>query len=109
MRSVIYNGKERAWQNETGEWSGCVILLFSFAGFNRLVYDGVDFDIGKHGFCQNEEFELTEAKNDNMTFVLKENERMKAVCPYNFAFFVKYAIIDNGYKVCYTIINCREI
>ena len=59
VRSVVHNGKERTWQNETEEWSGCAILLFPFAGFNRLVYDGVDFGIQKHGFCRNEEFELT--------------------------------------------------
>ena len=47
VRSVIHNGRERAWQNETGEWSGCAILLFPFAGFNRLVYDGVDFGVEK--------------------------------------------------------------
>ena len=105
VRSVIYDGKERAWQNETGEWSGCAILLFPFAGFNRLVYDGVDFGVQKHGFCRNEEFELVEAKNDEITFVLKANERTKAVYPYDFEFFVQYATIDNGYKVCYTIVN----
>ena len=111
VRSVIHNGRERAWQNETGEWSGCAILLFPFAGFNRLVYDGVDFGVEKHGFCRNEEFQLTEANNDNITFVLKSNERTKAVYPYNFEFFVKYAIIDSGYSVCYTIVNSdsREI
>lgn len=58
VRSVIHNGKQRAWQNETGEWSGCAILLFPFAGFNRLIYNGIDFGIQKHGFCRNEEFEL---------------------------------------------------
>ncbi len=105
VRSVVHNGHERAWQNETGEWSGCAILLFPFAGFNRLVYDGVDFGIQKHGFCRNEEFELVEAKNDKITFVLKANERTKTVYPYDFEFFVKYAVIDNGYEVCYTIVN----
>lgn len=108
VRSVIHNGRERAWQNETGEWSGCAILLFPFAGFNRLVYDGVDFGIQKHGFCRNEEFELVEANNDNITFVLKSNERTKAVYPYNFEFFVKYALVENGYEVSYTIKNTSE-
>ncbi len=108
VRSVVHNGKERAWQNETGEWSGCAILLFPFAGFNRLVFDGVDFGIQKHGFCRSEEFELTEAKNDNITFVLRANERTKAVYPYNFEFFVKYALIENGYEVSYTIKNTSE-
>ena len=105
VRSVICDGKERAWQNETGEWSGCAILLFPFAGFNRLVYDGVDFGVQKHGFCRNEEFELVEANNDNITFVLRANERTRVVYPYDFEFFVQYATIDNGYKVCYTIVN----
>ena len=105
VRSVVHNGKQRAWQNETGEWSGCAILLFPFAGFNRLVYDGVDFGVQKHGFCRNEEFELVRAEGDNITFVLKANERTKAVYPYDFEFFVKYAIIDKGYEVCYTIVN----
>lgn len=105
VRSVLHNGKERAWQNETGEWAGCAILLFPFAGFNRMIYDGVDFGIQKHGFCRNEEFELVKAEGDNITFVLKANERTKAVYPYDFEFFVKYAIIDNGYSVCYTIVN----
>ena len=108
VRSVIHNGRERAWQNKTGEWSGCAILLFPFAGFNRLVYDGVDFGIQKHGFCRNEEFELIEANNDNITFVLKSNERTKAVYPYNFEFFVKYALVENGYEVSYTIKNTSE-
>ena len=105
VRSVVHNGKQRAWQNETGEWSGCAILLFPYAGFNRLVYDGVDFGIQKHGFCRNEEFELVEKNDEFVTFVLRANERTRAVYPYNFAFFVKYAIIDNGYEVCYNIIN----
>ncbi len=105
VRSVVHNGKQRAWQNETGEWSGCAILLFPFAGFNRLVYDGVDFGIQKHGFCRNEEFEFIEKNNCSITFVLRANDRTKAVYPYNFAFFVEYAIIDNGYSVCYTIVN----
>ena len=89
MRSVVHKGRERAWQNETGEWSGCAILLFPFAGFNRLIYDGVDFGVQKHGFCRNEEFELVEKGDDYITFVLKANERTKAVYPYIFEFFVK--------------------
>ena len=105
VRSVVHNGKQRAWQNETGEWSGCAILLFPFAGFNRMVYEGIDYGVQKHGFCRNEEFELVRAEGDNITFVLKANERTKAVYPYDFEFFVKYAIIDNGYEVCYTIVN----
>ena len=105
VRSVICNGKERAWQNETGEWAGCAILLFPFAGFNRLVYDGVDYGIQKHGFCRNEEFTLVDKSDESITFSLASNERTKAVYPYDFEFFVKYTAVDTGYNACYTVVN----
>ncbi len=105
VRSVIHNGKQRSWQNETGEWSGCAILLFPFAGFNRLVYDGVDFGVQKHGFCRNEEFTLISQAETSILFELCANDRTRAVYPYEFAFRVKYELVDNGYEVSYTVEN----
>ena len=108
VRSVIHNGKQRAWQNETGEWSGCAILLFPFAGFNRLVYDGVDFGIQKHGFCRNEEFTLISQTENSIEFGLCANDRTRAVYPYEFAFRVKYELVVDGYTVAYTIKNTSD-
>ena len=108
VRSVIHNGKERAWQNETGEWAGCAILLFPFAGFNRLVYDGVDFGIQKHGFCRNEEFTLISQAENSIVFELCANDRTRVVYPYEFAFRVKYELVDGGYEISYTIKNTSD-
>lgn len=108
VRSVVHNGRERAWQNETGEWSGCAILLFPFAGFNRLIYDGVDFGIQKHGFCRSEEFSLVSQAENSIEFELCANDRTRAVYPYEFAFRVKYELVDDGYEVSYTIKNTSE-
>lgn len=108
VRSVIHCGKERAWQNETGEWSGCAILLFPFAGFNRLIYDGVDFGVQKHGFCRNEEFALISHTENSIEFELFASERTKEVYPFEFAFRVKYELIYGGYGVSYTIKNPSE-
>ena len=108
VRSVVHNGKERAWQNETGEWSGCAILLFPFAGFNRLVYDGVDFGMQKHGFCRNEEFALISQAENSIEFEVCANDRTRAVYPYEFAFRVKYELVENGYTVSYTIKNTSD-
>ena len=108
VRSVVHDGKERAWQNETGEWSGCAILLFPYAGFNRLVYDGVDFGVQKHGFCRNEEFILISQAENSIEFELCANDRTRAVYPYEFAFRVKYELVENGYTVSYTIKNTSD-
>lgn len=105
VRSVLHAGCERAWQNKTGEWAGCAILLFPFAGFNRLIYDGVDFGIQKHGFCRNEEFALISQAENSIEFELSANERTKAVYPFEFAFKVKYELVEGGYEVSYTVEN----
>lgn len=108
VRSVLHLGKERAWQNETGEWSGCAILLFPFAGFNHLVFEGQDYGVQKHGFCRNEEFNLTEQGSDFLEFELTHNERTKAVYPYDFSFKVKYTLTDSGYDIAYRIKNLGD-
>lgn len=105
VRSVVHNGRERAWQNDNGGWSGCAILLFPFAGFNRMIYEGVDFGIQKHGFCRNEEFNLVSQAENSIEFELCANDRTRAVYPYEFAFRVKYELVSDGYEVSYTVEN----
>lgn len=105
VRSVIHNGKERAWQNESGQWAGCAILLFPFAGFNRMIYDGKDFGVLKHGFCRNEEFLLMSKTDSEIEFSLTANERTMAAYPYDFIFKVKYCLTDDGYDITYTVEN----
>ena len=108
VRSVVHNGIERAWQNEGGQWAGCAILLFPFGGFNRMVYDGRDFGILKHGFCRNEEFTLVSKTDSEIEFTLSENERTLAVYPYSFKFNVRYTLVEGGYDVSYIVKNPGE-
>ncbi len=108
VRSVVHYGKERAWQNETGEWAGCAILLFPFAGFNRLVINGEDFGIQKHGFCRNEEFELVSKTDDSIEFSLHANERTRKIYPFDFLFRVKYTLTADGYEIAYTVKNLGD-
>ncbi|MBO7196155.1 MAG: hypothetical protein J6V80_02365 [Clostridia bacterium] len=108
VRSVVHCGKERTWQNESGEWAGCAILLFPFAGFNHLFFDGVDFGVQKHGFCRNEEFNLVMQGEDFIEFELTHNERTKAVYPFDFSFKVRYTLTDDGYSVSYTVRNLGD-
>ena len=108
VRSVVHCGKERTWQNESGEWAGCAILLFPFAGFNHLFFDGVDYGVQKHGFCRDEEFNLVMQGEDFIEFELTQNERTGAVYPFDFSFKVRYALIDGGYSITYTVKNLGD-
>ena len=108
VRSVLHLDKERTWQNETGAWAGCAILLFPFAGFNRLVINGEDFGIQKHGFCRNEEFELVSKTEDSIEFSLHANERTRKIYPFDFMFGVKYTLTADGYEIAYTVKNLGD-
>ncbi len=108
LRSAVHKGRERAWQNETGEWSGCAILLFPFAGFNRLIFDGIDYGVQKHGFCRNEEFEAVDRGEDHIEFLLKSNDRTRMIYPYSFEFFVRYTLTEGGYEISYRIKNTDD-
>lgn len=108
VRSVVHLGKERAWQNKTGEWSGCAILLFPFAGFNHLFFDGKDYGVQKHGFCRNEEFCLVEQGDNYIEFELVSNPNTKEIYPFEFSFKVRYSLVDNGYDVSYIVKNLGD-
>ena len=108
VRSVVHLSKERAWQNATGEWAGCAILLFPFAGFNRLVINGEDFGVQKHGFCRNEEFSLVYIGDESIELSLRANERTRKIYPFDFIFTVKYSLTDRGYEVAYTVKNLSD-
>ncbi len=105
LRSAIFQGKERTWQNETGQWNGCASVLFPFSGRNKLLFEGENFGTHFHGVCINEEFELAEQDEKSVTLVLKDNERTQCIYPYHFDFFVKYTLRNDGYDISYTVKN----
>ena len=101
--SVRYQGKERLWQNPTGEWAGHAPVLFPVCGHFGVTVDGVSYPIKAHGFARKSEFTLIEKGEDFVTFELRANEDTKKVYPYEFVFFVTYRLcgakIENEYRV----------
>ena len=103
--SVRYQGKERLWQNPTGEWAGHAPLLFPVCGHFGVTVDGVSYPIKAHGFARKSEFTLVEKGEEFVTFELRANEDTKKVYPYEFVFFVTYRLCGAKIEIEYRVEN----
>ncbi len=103
--SVVCDGKERLWQNPTGEWAGHAPLLFPVCGHFGVTVDGVAYPIKAHGFAKKSTFALTESGEDFLTFSLAANAETKKVYPFDFLFNVTYRIQDNTLSIEYDVQN----
>ena len=106
--SVCYQGKERLWQNPTGEWAGHAPLLFPVCGHFGVRVGGVSYPIRAHGFAKRSEFELAERGEDYLTLCLKSNAETRKVYPYEFAFFVTYRLCGARLEIEYKVQNPAE-
>lgn len=103
--SVRYQGKERLWQNPTGEWAGHAPVLFPVCGHFGVTVDGVSYPIKAHGFARKSEFTLVEKGEDFISFCLQSNEDTKKVYPYEFVFFVTYRLCGAKIEIEYRVEN----
>ena len=90
--SVVKDGKERLWQNPTGEWAGHSPLLFPVCGHCGVTVDGVSYPIPMHGVLRKAEFEFVEQTENTLRFALASNEETKRVYPFDFVFEAVYRL-----------------
>lgn len=106
--SVIAGGKERVWQNPTGEWAGHGPVLFPVCGHCGVQVDGVSYPLPAHGFSKKTEYSLLEKGDDFVTLFISSNEETKKVYPYNFTFYVTYRLCENTVTVEFKMSNPDE-
>ena len=106
--SAVKGGKERVWQNETGEWNGHGPVLFPVCGHFGLTVDGKSYPIGAHGFAKKSDFALTAKTDDSVTLTLRSDETTKAVYPFDFVFDVIYCLQGSTVEITYKVQNLAK-
>lgn len=103
--SVVRDGKERVWQNETGEWSGHGPVLFPVCGNCGVRVNGVSYPIRPHGFAKKSDFALTKKTDDSLTLSLFSSAATKEVYPFDFALHVTYTLEKTTVVIEYRVEN----
>ena len=106
--SVIKDGKERVWQNQTGDWAGHGPILFPVCGHCGVKVNGVEYPIGAHGFANHKEFSLVNKTEKQLVLALENDEETKKVYPFAFRLEVCYALQENTVSVSYRVVNPAE-
>lgn len=106
--SVAFRGKERLWQNETGEWGGHSPVLFPVCGHFGLTTGGKAYPMKAHGFARKAKFTMTKQTGDGITFTLKADAQTLACYPYDFIFNVTYKLDGNKLIASYEVVNPAE-
>ena len=103
--SVIKDGKQRVWQNQTEDWAGHGPLLFPVCGHCGVKVNGVEYPIEAHGFAKNMQFSLVKSTETTLVLAIEDSEETKKVYPFHFRFEVEYALKGSTLSIAYRIVN----
>ncbi|MBR5636998.1 MAG: aldose 1-epimerase family protein [Pseudobutyrivibrio sp.] len=102
---------EMMWQADSAFWGRTSPVLFPLVGNyykKTSVYDGKSYEMGQHGFARDMDFKLSSQTEDELVFLLKENDETKAKYPFAFLLVLSYKIVDNTVTVGWKVENPND-
>lgn len=102
------SGKEYIWQRDPRFWDRCSPLLFPVVGGcrdNRIVIDGSEYSLPKHGFCKDMEFHRTTRTDCSVSFLLQDSEYTKTMYPWSFCLSLTYELQHGSLLLKYRVAN----
>lgn len=104
-------GKEYIWQRDPAFWKNCSPLLFPIVGNCRggkTRIEGAWYEIPKHGFCKETDFEVTDQSETSARFSITSTGKTREVYPYEFRLSLTYTLTDDGLFMDYAVENLEE-
>lgn len=100
--------KEYIWEGNPDFWGKHSPILFPIVGTlknNSFQYDGKEYNLSRHGFARDMEFDLVEKKENSATFSIKSSIETLKKYPFEFELQLIYSIEDFNLTIEYKVIN----
>ncbi len=100
--------KEYIWEGNPDFWGKHSPVLFPIVGTlknNTYKIDGKEYNLPRHGFAREMEFELIEKSENKAIFSLKSSEETLKKYPFNFELQLIYSLNENSLELEYKVIN----
>ena len=110
LQSIINkeNGLEYLWTGDAKFWSKKSPVLFPVVGGlknEQYKFKEKPYQLNRHGFAREMEFEMIDKKEDLIVFLLKANEETLKKYPFQFSFFITYSLQNNELITTYKVEN----
>lgn len=108
IQSIKCGDTEYMWSKDPAFWAQSAPIMFPICGGlknGKYELDGKSYEMSKHGFAKLSDFEVEDATDTSVTFVLKDNEKTRKMYPFSFAFRVSFILEGKSLKVTYDAEN----
>jgi galactose mutarotase-like enzyme len=96
------------WTIDETYWNKTSPILFPIVGRlknDTYTIEGKTYELPRHGFARNFEFELENQTENTVVLLFTENQETLKHYPFQFELRLKYEIIENSLKINYSILN----
>jgi len=103
--------KEFIWEGNPDFWGKHSPVLFPIVGTlrnNTYTVYGKEYQLPRHGFARDMEFQLVEKIANSATFSLKSNEETLKKYPFDFELQLIYTLNETALNITYKVINKSE-
>jgi len=101
-------GLEYMWSGDPAFWGKHSPVLFPIVGAlkdGRYQYNGDWYELGRHGFARDMDFQVCEEETSHIVFCLFSNEHTRSHFPFAFEFRVCYTLNKDWLEVEYRVKN----
>ena len=102
------NNREFIWEGNPTYWGKHSPVLFPIVGTlknNSYNHNNKEYQLTRHGFARDMEFELVEKAESRATFSIQSNSATLANYPFQFELQIQYTLVHTTLKIAYTVIN----
>lgn len=106
--SFVNDGVEYVWYGTPEHWEGRAPILFPVCGMPKdakLVYNGVEYPMPKHGFTRRREFEPIFISKSKVVLEQRETEETLKMFPFCYSLKVEHEISDTGFSTTFIVKN----
>lgn len=110
LKSLVHKatGQEYMWEADPAFWGKTSPILFPFIGKLEgasYEYEKKRYEIEKHGFARDMEFDVAERDENRITFFIESNEDTLKKFPFFFRLEILYELGDSGITEKWHVIN----
>lgn len=102
------NQTEYIWEANPEYWSKHSPVLFPIIGAlknNTYFYEGASYELPRHGFARDQEFEVEPIDANEVVFTLRSSPEFKGVYPFDFVLSLRYKLSADGLSCSYEVVN----